>query len=183
LLERMRDVLAHEMCHAASFLLNGVLDGHGPIWKSWATRVNFAFKKIPKITVTHSYEIRKKFIYKCLSCSNEIHRFSKSIDITKQGCGVCHGRFQLIQNKPANSMQITEMTVRSNNQRFDIITGNTEEIRYNEPASPAAPMKSLNPFSQFVKNNYGSVKKDRGLSHSDTMKELSAQFKLMKTGL
>jgi len=134
LLERMRDVLAHEMCHAASFLLNGVLDGHGPIWKSWAT-------------------------------------------------GVCHGRFQLIQNKPANSMQITEMTVRSNNQRFDIITGNTEEIRYNEPASPAAPMKSLNPFSQFVKNNYGSVKKDRGLSHSDTMKELSAQFKLMKTGL
>ena len=71
LLERMRDVLAHEMCHAATFLLDGVLDGHGPLWKAWACKVNFSFKKIPKITVTHSYEIQKKFIFKCLKCSHE----------------------------------------------------------------------------------------------------------------
>ena len=69
--ERMRDVLAHEMCHAASFLLSGVLDGHGSIWKGWATRVNFAFKLIPKITVFHSYEVKKKFIFKCTKCFNE----------------------------------------------------------------------------------------------------------------
>ena len=179
----MRDVLAHEMCHAASFLLSGVLDGHGSIWKSWATRVNFAFKKIPKITVTHSYEIRKKFIYKCLGCSNEIHRFSKSIDITKQGCGVCHGRFEIIQNKPGKAQQISEMTARSNNQRFNSLAGMAEREESREAAPPVTPVRSLNPFSQFVKNNYGSVKKDRGLGHQDTMKELSAQFKQMKSGI
>jgi predicted SprT family Zn-dependent metalloprotease len=69
--ERMRDVLAHEMCHAATFLLNGILDGHGSIWKNWAARVNFTFKQIPKITVYHSYQIKKKFIYKCQRCLSE----------------------------------------------------------------------------------------------------------------
>ena len=42
------DVIAHEMCHAATFLLNGILDGHGSIWKNWAARVNFTFKHIPR---------------------------------------------------------------------------------------------------------------------------------------
>jgi predicted SprT family Zn-dependent metalloprotease len=69
--ERMRDTLAHEMCHAAAFLINGVRDGHGPIWKSWANRVNFTFKKIPKITVTHSYFVTKKYIFRCQKCKQE----------------------------------------------------------------------------------------------------------------
>ena len=69
--ERMRDVLAHEMCHAASFLINGVLNGHGPTWKSWANRVNFIYRQIPKITVYHNYEIKKKYIFKCQQCSLE----------------------------------------------------------------------------------------------------------------
>ncbi len=69
--ERMRDVLAHEMCHAASFIINGVLDGHGQIWKGWATRVNLTYPKIPKITVFHSYEVKKKYIFKCQTCFNE----------------------------------------------------------------------------------------------------------------
>lgn len=67
----MRDTLAHEMCHAAAFLINGLLDGHGSVWKSWANRVNFTFKEIPKITVTHSYAITKKFIYRCTVCRFE----------------------------------------------------------------------------------------------------------------
>jgi len=168
------------MCHAASFLLSGVLDGHGSIWRSWATRVNFAFKNIPKITVTHSYEIRKKFIYKCLGCSNEIHRFSKSIDISKQGCGICHGKFELIQNKLANLNKISEMTSRLNNQQFNSIIG---EVVIEKAPLIFTPSKPLNPFSQFVKNNYGSVKKGRNQSHQDIMKELSAQFKQMKAGI
>lgn len=32
---RLRDVLLHEMCHAACFLINKVVDGHGEIFKSW----------------------------------------------------------------------------------------------------------------------------------------------------
>jgi predicted SprT family Zn-dependent metalloprotease len=69
--ERMRDTLAHEMCHAAAFLIDGLCDGHGKIWRSWANRVNFAFKRIPRITVTHSYSIDKKYIYRCIKCLQE----------------------------------------------------------------------------------------------------------------
>ena len=73
--ERMRDTLAHEMCHAAAFLIDHVLDGHGSIWRGWANRVNIAFKRIPRITVKHSYDIVKKYIYKCNKCLNEYVSF------------------------------------------------------------------------------------------------------------
>lgn len=69
--ERLRDTLAHEMCHAAAFLISFCNDNHGPIWKSWTRKVNFAFKHIPKITVTHSYSVTKKFIFKCTNCHLE----------------------------------------------------------------------------------------------------------------
>lgn len=177
--ERMRDVLAHEMCHAAAFLLDQVLDGHGSYWRAWANKVNFAFRKIPKITVTHSYEIKKKFIFKCMKCGYEIHRFSKSIDITKQGCGICHGRFQILQNKPENAQAISDLTKRTNDDRFDRAAGNGQSSSAAVPVV-ATPSKPLNAFSQFVKDNYGTVKKDKGLSHAETMKELGAQFKLLK---
>lgn len=32
---RLRDTLVHEMCHAATWIVNEVSDGHGPFWKSW----------------------------------------------------------------------------------------------------------------------------------------------------
>jgi predicted SprT family Zn-dependent metalloprotease len=46
--ERMRDVLAHEMCHAAAFLLDQVLDGHGAYWRAWANKVSF-YTQRPRI--------------------------------------------------------------------------------------------------------------------------------------
>lgn len=33
--ERLRDTLIHEMCHAATWIVNCVSDGHGRYWKSW----------------------------------------------------------------------------------------------------------------------------------------------------
>lgn len=69
--ERLRDTLAHEMCHAAAFLVSRCNDNHGPIWKSWTRKVNFTFRHIPKITITHSYSITKKFIFRCTRCHLE----------------------------------------------------------------------------------------------------------------
>ncbi len=46
------------------------------------------------------------------------------------------------------------------------------------PSTPKQP----NAFSQFVKDNYHSVKIDRNISkHQDIMKELGAQFKSLST--
>lgn len=33
--DRLRDTLIHEMCHAATWIINEVSDGHGPFWKAW----------------------------------------------------------------------------------------------------------------------------------------------------
>ena len=34
--DRIRDTLIHEMCHAATWLIDGTKKaGHGPLWKAW----------------------------------------------------------------------------------------------------------------------------------------------------
>lgn len=33
--DRLRDTLIHEMCHAAAWLVSGVQAGHGAVWKKW----------------------------------------------------------------------------------------------------------------------------------------------------
>lgn len=33
--ERVRDTLVHEMCHAATWMVNNVSNGHGSYWKEW----------------------------------------------------------------------------------------------------------------------------------------------------
>jgi len=165
------------MCHAAAFLINGLLDGHGSVWKSWANRVNFTFKHIPKITVTHSYEIKKKFIFKCLTCKFEIHRFSKSIDINKELCGLCHGRFEIILNNKNDKNKNEEYL--DDDERFDRIRN--DDYEFNSKSAGMienAVSRTPNKFALFVKENYGSVKKDKNLSnHKDVMQELSKNFK------
>lgn len=33
--ERVRDTLVHELCHAATWMVNNVNNGHGSYWKAW----------------------------------------------------------------------------------------------------------------------------------------------------
>lgn len=33
--DRLRDTLIHEMCHAATWMVDQVSSGHGPHWKAW----------------------------------------------------------------------------------------------------------------------------------------------------
>ena len=97
-----------------------------------------------------------------------IHRFSKSIDITKQGCGLCFGRFEIIQNKPGAQQKIGD----KNNAMFDTLVG--KEVETSVPVTP----RPLNTFSQFVKEKYHQVKRDKGLSNNkDVMKELGVIFR------
>lgn len=35
--ERIRNTLAHEMCHLASWIIdNNINEGHGALWKAWS---------------------------------------------------------------------------------------------------------------------------------------------------
>ncbi|KAK7138455.1 hypothetical protein R3I94_013928 [Phoxinus phoxinus] len=94
--DRLRDTLVHEMCHAATWLINGVRDGHGPFWRLYARKAMLAHPELPMVTRCHSYDINYKYQYQCNRCQNSIGRHSKSLDTTKFVCALCTGQLVLL---------------------------------------------------------------------------------------
>lgn len=92
--ERLRDTLVHEMCHAASWIISGLNDSHGPQWVWWTKLAMERFPELPTISRAHTYNVRTKFCYKCVTCGYEIGRHTKSLD-TKV-CGQCQSKFELV---------------------------------------------------------------------------------------
>ncbi|XP_059179276.1 germ cell nuclear acidic protein-like [Physella acuta] len=150
--ERVRDTLAHELCHAAVRLINHANEGHGPLWKSWARQINRTFPFLPVIATCHSYVINTKYTYQCVKCKYRIGRHSKSLDTDKKVCGYCHGKFEVFLTK--DLLSETEGSVSST------------------PVTPRTPNK----FALFVKECYSVKRKETGLKHSDIMKILSKEF-------
>ncbi|XP_069157177.1 uncharacterized protein [Procambarus clarkii] len=170
--ERLRDTLIHELCHAAAWIISGYKDGHGPLWKAWASIATQRCPELPAINRCHSYEINCKYTYKCSSCSYSIGRHSKSLDTEKKVCGFCHGKFELIVNSQQGGQKGT---------------GRGNPLEVNVAVTPAnyTPKTPRPPgaFALFVKGNYGTVKKSKeNLKHADVMKILSTEFGKMKAG-
>lgn len=99
--DRLRDTLVHEMCHAATWLINNVRDGHGPFWKIYARKATLAHPELPMVTRCHSYDINYKYQYQCSRCKNTIGRHSKSLDTERYVCALCTGKLVLLT--PTNS--------------------------------------------------------------------------------
>ncbi|GAA6069531.1 germ cell nuclear acidic protein isoform X1, partial [Tachysurus ichikawai] len=99
--DRLRDTLVHEMCHAATWLINKVRDGHGPFWKIYARKATLAHPELPMVTRCHSYDINYKYQYQCSRCKNTIGRHSKSLDTQRFVCALCTG--QLVLLTPSNT--------------------------------------------------------------------------------
>ncbi|XP_041652980.1 acidic repeat-containing protein [Cheilinus undulatus] len=94
--DRLRDTLIHEMCHSATWLINGVRDGHGNFWKLYARKATLMHPELPMVTRCHSYEIKYKFQYQCTRCKNMIGRHSKSLDTQRFVCALCTGQLVLL---------------------------------------------------------------------------------------
>lgn len=97
--DRLRDTLVHELCHAAAWVVDGVLDGHGAVWQAWAERAMARFPELPPIRRCHNYQIATKFTYRCTVCGYSINRQSRSIDTERKRCGHCLGRLELLFNR------------------------------------------------------------------------------------
>ncbi|KAM9600753.1 germ cell nuclear acidic protein isoform 3-T3 [Morphnus guianensis] len=95
--DRLRDTLVHEACHAATWLINGVRDGHGRFWTFYANKSAVIHPELPVVTRCHSYEINYKFIYECVLCKATIGRHSKSLDTEHFMCAFCGGQLVLSQ--------------------------------------------------------------------------------------
>ena len=102
--QRLINVLAHEYCHLANFMISGVKDNpHGKEFKQWAAKCTKAFgDRGVKVTTKHNYEISYKYIWACSNseCGIEYKRHSKSIDPTKHSCGSCKAKLVQIQPAP-----------------------------------------------------------------------------------
>ncbi|CAB3233248.1 unnamed protein product [Arctia plantaginis] len=147
--QRLRDTLIHELCHAATWLIDSELRaGHGPLWNKWAKRALKAYPELGEISRCHDMEIHFKYSYKCTKCGYSVQRHSKSIDVTKKCCGYCRGTFELILNKK-----------------------NKDGVVVQTPARKGA----TNDFALYVKENYASLK-DGTRTHAQVMKILGEQF-------
>ncbi|KAK2778307.1 sprt family metallopeptidase [Colletotrichum kahawae] len=97
---RLLNVVAHEFCHLANFMINGITGNpHGKEFKIWAAKCSQAFEdRGIEVTTKHSYEIDFKYIWECTECGLEYKRHSKSINPERHRCGSC--KAQLKQTKP-----------------------------------------------------------------------------------
>ncbi|KAK0271238.1 hypothetical protein LTR35_013554 [Friedmanniomyces endolithicus] len=98
--ERLLNVVAHEFCHLANFIVSGIKDQpHGKQFKEWGRKCTRVFgERGVEVTTKHSYRIEYKYIWQCSDCGAEFKRHSKSIDPKRHTCGTC--RSKLLQIKP-----------------------------------------------------------------------------------
>ncbi|KAB8664824.1 hypothetical protein FH972_026248 [Carpinus fangiana] len=116
--ERLRNVLAHEYCHLANFMISRVTaEPHGASFKVWARRVSAAFAGVGVcVTTKHSYEIAYKYAWVCVGragdggegCGTQYQRHSKSVDTARQGCGKCRGRLMQVRPVPRVGVETGE---------------------------------------------------------------------------
>ncbi|KAF5018966.1 hypothetical protein F66182_9055 [Fusarium sp. NRRL 66182] len=99
---RLRNVLAHEFCHLANFMISGITTNpHGREFKAWAAKCSAAFgNRGIEVTTKHSYDIDFKYVWECEECGTEFKRHSKSIDPQRHRCGSCKGLLKQIRPVP-----------------------------------------------------------------------------------
>ncbi|OQO01627.1 hypothetical protein B0A48_12663 [Cryoendolithus antarcticus] len=150
---RLYNVLAHEFCHLANFMVSGIKDQpHGTSFKTWGRKVTLAFEdRGVEVTTKHSYEIEYKYVWQCSGeeCETLFQRHSKSIDVERQRCGNCRGR--LVQVKPAPR-------------------GGTSPVK-----------KEATGYAGFVKTHFADVKKSLpGVSHREIMEAVGKKYRSEK---
>lgn len=91
---KLRNTLAHEMCHVAVWVIENDSTPHGRLFKKYGQKIMAKFGDIT-VTTCHSYEIAYKYYYKCSDCGKGYGRHSKSIKVDEFGCGSCLGKLEL----------------------------------------------------------------------------------------
>lgn len=164
--DRLLNVLAHEFCHLANFMVSGIKDQpHGKSFKEWGAKATKAFgKRGVEVTTKHSYAIDFKYVWVCGGwdgCGTEFKRHSKSIDTQRHRCGVCKG--DLVQVKPAP---------RGGGK------GSTAALMPGKKGEKPA----VTGYAAYVKLHFAGVKKGlpAGSTHKDVMQALSKKYQAEK---
>ena len=131
---RLHNVLAHEFCHLANFMVSGITGNpHGKEFKAWAAKCTktFAARGV-EVTTKHSYDIDFKYIWECSSCALEYKRHSKSINPERQRCGSCKSMLKQTKPVPRASAKPSEY------QKFV-----SEQMKKIKEEIPGTPQKEI----------------------------------------
>ena len=147
--EKLRLTLAHEMCHAAAWLVDGVSrPPHGRAFQQWARRCERAVPGLA-ISTCHRYDIFYPWRWACenADCAHIEGRHTDSLDVDAVACRRCGGRLA----------------------RLGRVT------RDGRPAKE----RTANAFAAFVQQHYAEVKRAEklGTPHRVLMALLSSQYR------
>lgn len=157
---RLRNTLAHELCHAAAWLVDGeARPPHGACFSRWARAAEAVFHDLD-IRTCHSYAIAFRFNWRCVACGHSYGRHSNSIKPLVHRCARCQG--VLVAVSPA----------RASGGRLP---------RHSSPHSTPRPRRQANAFAVFVQANFARVKASQpSLAHVELMAVLAAEYKASK---
>ncbi|AEO68098.1 uncharacterized protein THITE_22048, partial [Thermothielavioides terrestris NRRL 8126] len=144
--DRLVNVIAHEFCHLANFMISGVTSNaqaHGREFKAWAAQVSRAFAdRGVRVTTKHSYRINFKYVWRCAACGLLYNRHSKSIDPSRHRCGVCRGELAQIKPAPAkNKKKKTEEGEPAKLSGYQEFV--KEQMRLLKEENPRSPQKEI----------------------------------------
>lgn len=167
--DRLLNVIAHEFCHLANFMVSGIKDQpHGASFKQWGKKCTQAFgDRGVEVTTKHTYEIEYKYIWQCADelCAMEFKRHSKSIDPSRHRCGKC--KAELVQIKPVPRKAAAG---KGSNSGTPTLPGGK---------TPTAPVTG---YAAFVKEHFASIKKGMppGTLHKEVMQALGEKYRAEK---
>jgi germ cell nuclear acidic protein len=137
---RLLNVVAHEFCHLANFMVSGVTGNpHGKEFKSWAARCSLAFgSRGIEVTTKHSYDIDFKYVWECSACAMEYKRHSKSINPERHRCGGCKGVLKQTKPTPRAGAGAGGKSNPSEYQKFM-----KEQMKLLKAEDPSSPQKDI----------------------------------------
>lgn len=161
--DRLLNVLAHEFCHLANFMISGVTNNpHGREFRSWAAKCSQAFGDSRGIRVTrHTYEIDFKYVWGCAACGCEYKRHSKSIDPRRHRCGSCKGALE--QTKPVPRGSAAAGGDRGKPSEYQAFV--KEQMKIVKGENPGSPQKEV---MRIVAEKWAGVKKGLAAASDET---------------
>lgn len=169
---RLRNVLAHEYCHLANFMISGVRDcPHGASFRCWAARATAAFAaQGVEVNTKHDYDIAHRYAWECqgregdAGCGAMYERHSKSIDPSRHTCGKCRGR--LLQIRPVPRGQRAQKSAEQGGK-----IGNAADAQ--------TPSAGAETYAMFVKREFAAVRKDMapGSPMKEVMREVGRKYR------
>lgn len=126
---RMKSTLAHELCHAAVFIIDGQPDApsHGKLFKKWGRLVQERYGE--EITTTHNYVLHYRVTYACKTCGRRFGRHSKSIDTSQAVCA-CGGQLELVSTSGSRTVPKTPSAY------IEFTKAHFSEVRKSNPGIP-----------------------------------------------